>query len=480
MAKILILVNPATLQILSTKDYLFSFELFSKHDVDYMPEVPPAWMALGQKSRRTEKDYVEILSNYDVVVISQHLRVCFDGWINQNLYAALLKYDGLKALFLHDEYDHTEKARQWIEEQNVRLVYTVVPEPHVSKVYAPSRFPETTFRSILTGYLPLKFSSKNQFLQMSEREKILVYRGRVSPESYGQLAKQKEDIGRYFDNYCQRNHINSDIQWEEAERVYGLDWYKLLETGVATLGTESGSNVFDEFGLIREHVSKGKALPGPDSLNFREENLGFKMNQISPRLFEAIGCGTGLVLYEGDYSGVLRADEHYLAVKSDHSNVGEVIDKLFDSAFMQNMVDRTWEHISARSELHFPYLIKLFDSDVDQRLVDKVTARKRNVIQDQPLSVGEFSDISATGIGVFSALHQDAQLYHAAAPRALKVVAIKMLASSPKSKRLVRQCLTHFRILRMHLFHWGRKAYRLLPNAFPILGRFKRWLLSLR
>ena len=454
MANILILVNPATLQILSTKDYLLSFELFSDHKVTYMPEVPPAWVASNQTNRRSEQDYTEILSRYDVVVVSQHLRVCYDGWINQNLNSALLKFEGLKALFLHDEYDHTEKARQWIEDQKVDLVYTVVPEQHVAKVYEPSRFPNTTFKSILTGYFPLKFSKeRNHSLPIANRQKLLIYRGRVSPESYGQLAKEKENIGRFFDSYCKKNDIQADIQWEEAERVYGLDWYSLLETGVATLGTESGSNVFDEYGLIRDHVSQGKSLPGPESLNFREENLGFKMNQISPRIFEAIGCGTGLVLYKGSYSGVLDADVHYLALEPDHSNVEYILEKLNDSAFMQSMVDRAWDHVFTNKELHFSYLTKLFDDDINKRIDFSGSEHKGRDSAGQHLLVGEFSDISSIGIGVFSALHQDT--------RSVYPVGVGT------------------GVLKIYGYHWGRKIYRLLPNTFPGLGRVKRKFMTL-
>jgi len=474
MAKILILVNPATLQILSTKDYLLSFELFS-----------PAWMSQNQKNRRSENDYVSIFSRYDAIVISQHLRVCFDGWINDELNAALSKFGGVKALFLHDEYDHTEKAREWIQQQKVDLVYTVVPEQHVEKVYDPKRFPKTTFKSILTGYFPLKFAKKiNRAVPIVDRDNLLIYRGRVSPESYGKLAKQKEDIGRFFDEYCDRNEITADIQWEEAERVYGLDWYRLLETGVATLGTESGSNVFDEYGLIREHVLQGRSLPGPKELNFREENLGFKMNQISARLFEAIGCGTGLVLYRGSYSGILEADKHYLALELDHSNADEVIEKLCNPKLMQAMVDRTWEHVSSNDKLQFSHLIKLFDQDIDMNVSLQNNQSKADEY-GQDLLVGDFSDVSATGIGVFSALHQDAQAFSKVLPNVTKPFLLKLFGHIPVLKRFLKWTFAHiilFRkkaiygliVFKQKTFHWLRKAYRLIPNAFPVLGQLKR------
>ncbi|MEM7359278.1 MAG: glycosyltransferase [Pseudomonadota bacterium] len=452
MANVLVLVNPATLQILSTKDYIASFELFSEHQISYLPEIPPPWLLSEQKVGRTEQDYSEILSGFDAVVITQHLRPCFDGWINENLNNALLKFKGSKVIFLHDEYDYTEKTRAWIEEQSVDLVYTVVPDDHVAKVYEPGRFPHTLFRSILTGYLPLKFSDQNSSTPIADREHLLVYRGRVSPESYGELAKQKETIGRFFDAYCSQHDFNADIQWEEAERVYGLDWYRLLATGVATLGTESGSNVFDEFGYIRKHVDEGRSLPGPKNLNFREENLGFKMNQISPRLFEAIGCGTGLVLYEGDYSNILEAGEHFIAVKHDHSNVSDVMDQLQDSKLIQAVVDRAWEHVASNNEMHFEHLISMFDADLKDRLKTRGVSSGKQQATSPNLLVGDFSDVSATGIGVFSALHKEASTFQrvitTALPSGLKATLVAKLSRFPRLKKFLKRVVQLVRDIR--------------------------------
>ena len=484
MSKVLLLVNPATLQILSTKDYIAAFEQFSEHEVSYLPELPPAWKPLDAQGKvRSEADYGDILSGFDAVVITQHLRLCFDGWINPNLEVALLKYGGVKVVFLHDEYDNTEKTREWLEIQKVNLVFSVVPEEHIEKVYDPARFPNTQFKSILTGYYPLKFHNKHYTKPIADRSHLIVYRGRVSPQSYGDLAKQKEMIGRYFDKYCQDHNCNSDIQWEEAERVYGLDWYGLLETGVATLGTESGSNVFDEFGRIRSYVDGGGKLPGPKELNFVEENLGFKMNQISARLFEAIGCGTGLVLYQGDYSGVLTAGEHYISVNHDHSNIEEVIETLRNTQYVQNMVDDTRRYCESKKEIHFSYMIALFDSEVSKQV--KLTKHTKvvnkeavSITQSLSLSVGEFSDISATGIGVFSALHSDAMSRSVAMHQSVKLKIYRSLGRYPRVQAFAKRVYLKYTKLYYIIYLLCRKIYRFIPNAFPVLGETKRSILS--
>ena len=488
MARILILVNPATLNILSTKDYLYSFGLYSEHEVSYLPETPPAWSPGGISDSLAKSDYQEIFSGFDVIVISQHLRICFDGWINQNLNAALLDFSGVKVVFLHDEYDHTEKARSWIEEQKVNLVYTVVPSEHIGKVYDPRRFIHTEFKSILTGYMPLKFTVKQNVKPIADRANLIVYRGRVSPESYGELAKQKENIGRVMDDYCNEHELAVDIQWEEAKRIYGLKWYQLLESGVCTLGTESGANIFDVDGEIKKYVDSGGKLPGPPSLNFKEENLGFKMNQVSPKLFEAIGCGTGLILYEGYYSGVFDADKHYISLKHDHSNLSDVIEKVQNVEFVQKIVDQTWKDVANNDSYSFKNFIKSFDIDINS-YTPAIKNSKSNSAKSH-LLVGDFDDVCSTGIGVYSELYLQTSLLKQKVVsiarefprlhRTYKFLTLKApgLHRAFIGLRKIFNFKYYFSYCMNHIYHIARKIYRFIPNHFPVLGRIKRKLLK--
>ena len=49
------------------------------------------------------------------------------------------------------------------------------------------------------------------------------------------------------------------------------------------------------------------------------------MNVISPRCFEAAALRTLMVMYEGEYAGILEAGRHYVELKRDHSNIDEVV-----------------------------------------------------------------------------------------------------------------------------------------------------------
>src|SRR5690606_30961167 len=125
--------------------------------------------------------------------------------------------------------------------------------------------------------------------------------------------------------------IPADIEIDEHKRLYGPSWHEFLGDCRATLGTESGANLFDWDGQLKEAVLA--ALMRDPDMTFESAYERFlrphdnivRMNQVSPRIFEAVALRTALVLFEGDYSGVVQPDEHYLPLKKDFSNVDEVL-----------------------------------------------------------------------------------------------------------------------------------------------------------
>lgn len=66
---------------------------------------------------------------------------------------------------------------------------------------------------------------------------------------------------------------------------------------------------------------------------------------ISSRHFDAAGCKTVQIMFEGRYNDILRSGEHFLALKRDFSNIDEVLSILFDKSKSQEMVNRTYHYL---------------------------------------------------------------------------------------------------------------------------------------
>src|SRR5262249_32567983 len=148
---------------------------------------------------------------------------------------------------------------------------------------------------------------------------------------YGDLYQEKVTIGRRMKEICTARGLKTDIAWNEGDRIYGDAWFHFLGSCKATLGTESGSNVFDRdgslaLGVQRELLLNPAASYAEIHAKFLKDVDGrIVMNQIAPKMFEAIACRTALVLFEGRYSGVLEPDRHFIALRKDFANVDAVL-----------------------------------------------------------------------------------------------------------------------------------------------------------
>jgi len=68
---------------------------------------------------------------------------------------------------------------------------------------------------------------------------------------------------------------------------------------------------------------------------------------ISSRHFDAIGTKTCQVMFRGRFNGILKADQHYLAVHPDFGNLDEILRRFSDIHERNAIVECAYEHIMA-------------------------------------------------------------------------------------------------------------------------------------
>jgi hypothetical protein len=136
------------------------------------------------------------------------------------------------------------------------------------------------------------------------------------------------------------------------------------------LATESGSNVFDWDGNLEDEISEyRKANPDAtkgdihSALIASREQPGL-MNQISPKVFEAIGARTALVLFEGGYSGVLTPWRHYIPLKKDGSNLTEVFAALSNGDLVDTMTEVAYSDIILSGKHSYQQFVDRVDEEL--------------------------------------------------------------------------------------------------------------------
>ncbi len=333
------------------------------------------------------------MTRFDAVCVHYSVRLPYDE-ISPAVSQALQDFQGLKFLFIQDEYDNTYRAWHWIKLIGFHLVFTVVPEDGIPKIYPSTEFPNTRFVSNLTGYTPPALSQDATILPPSQRNLMIGYRGRPLPARYGALGAEKVAIGKVVREYCERLGISNDIAWSEESRIYGPAWNDFVGSCRAMLGSESGSNVFDWDGCLQAKLEAFKEEhPNASDVEVYEQvvkplELTGLMNQISPRVFEAIAARTILVLFEGNYSGVIRPDEHFISLKKDGSNLDEVFRKLQDKDYVDGMAQRAYQHVIGSGKFSYPAFVAMVDRELEQSHRNLSTnERQHHMAKLQPVAI---------------------------------------------------------------------------------------------
>ncbi|MCE5279252.1 MAG: glycosyltransferase [Planctomycetaceae bacterium] len=380
---VLILYDASSIHIGTVAEYLQSFAAYSRNAIYYSNAT---WHT------RCPMD----LAYFDIIIIHYSVRQCIHGHLSPEFAKRLRAFGGLKVLFIQDEYDHTNNTCDQIEDLGLHVVFTCVPPAYQDAVYPRKRFPHVQFVENLTGYVPNRLEHLPRSKPPAQRRWVIGYRGRRLPFWYGKLGQEKYLIGLHMREICRAKGVAADIEWEDDKRIYGPAWYEFLGDSRATLGTESGANVFDFDGSLHARV-KSALMRKPDMTfdevfeRFLKDSEGrIVMNQVSPKIFEAIAMGTALVLFEGEYSGVVKKDVHYIPLKKDYSNADEVLAKLEDIPLLERMTQQAYRDVVESGAYSYKTFIEMVDAVLAAaagpgkgvRLISSVVAFERSARAD--------------------------------------------------------------------------------------------------
>ena len=320
------------------------------------------------------------LNRFDVVVIHYTLVACREEYLSSRSRARLSNCRALKAIFIQDEYRHVNSSVAAMREIGVGLLFTCVPAREISKVYSEDALPGVRKANVLTGYVPERLLNY-PVLPPSKRALLVGYRSRRLPFWMGTLGEEKYAIGvRFLADAEHYPDLSCDISLYEDDRLYGRRWLKFLSRCRAVLGVESGANVFDFTGELEQAVeAMVRHNPG---LRFEEVEQRFlsdidgriRLNQISPRCFEAAALRTVMIMYPGEYSGRLEPWRHYIPLAKDHANMDEVIVSLRDASLIDEMTERAYKEVALAPENSYANLVEEVDREISEAFSSSMAA----------------------------------------------------------------------------------------------------------
>lgn len=323
------------------------------------------------------------LESYDCIIIHYSLIMCSDHYISPLTRKKLKNFSGIKICFIQDEYRWVNKTKQVIKDLGINVIFTVVPESKVEKVYPTDEFPAVKKKTILTGYIP-DYLQDITTRKYSQREVDIFYRGRPLPPWLGRLGYEKIKIAKFFQEIAKNYNLKVDISYLEEGRLYGKDWVRALSGSKSCLGTESGSSIVDFDGKIEQLVKE--FLKNNSEASFEKIHAqvlkkyegNVVINTISPRIFEAIVLRTLLILYEGHYSGILRPWEHYVPLKKDHSNIDEILEVIKDNARAEKIIENAYNTIALNPQFFYKHLTEIVGEEIQKALKTRILKRNKN------------------------------------------------------------------------------------------------------
>ncbi len=306
------------------------------------------------------------LNSFDVIIIHYSVYILDSDFLSQSCIERIKSFKGIKCIFVQDEYRNVNKLIEKLNYIEVDFLYSCMNKMTSRKVYK-SLNDKTKIIETLPSYISEELLNKNLELPKINKRKIdIFYRSREIWEC-GSFGYEKQQIFKYFKKNVPKEFI-IDIDTDEFKRIYGEKYLKKIMNSKTILGTESGSSLIDYNSEIKNNLlSFREEFPNKTFYEFEKEFLKKIDNKttikvISPRCFEAAALKTTMILFKGNYSGILLPNIHYIPLEKDFSNFSEIIKKLKDHKYLQKIADQAFKDIAKNPKYHFKKFIQDFDA----------------------------------------------------------------------------------------------------------------------
>lgn len=302
------------------------------------------------------------IKNYDNIIYFYN--ITFNLVNNIPVFLLNILRDKNNIFFYQDEYLDTDIKSKILKDFNSKICFVNVNEKDAPLIFNNKN---TTFINVLTGYIP---DINYERIPIYKRTTHIFYRATPLGYIYGDLGQEKVNIGKVMKKYGLQNNLIVNIEWEMDKKIYGEEWYDRLLNSKTTLATECGCKVFNQ---KPRNIEIQKILEKNSKYTYEQAKKDFKIEpmyescQVSPKMFEAIKLGTVLIMYEGEYKGIFKPNIHYIELKKDHSNIEDVIEKIKDDEYLQQMANVAYTDIIENSNYTYKDFIEYFESVVKEK-----------------------------------------------------------------------------------------------------------------
>ena len=289
---------------------------------------------------------------------------------------------GVKIALPQDEFLHTDVLSEFLLDFNVSHVFSVMPESEWPRIYPRIDRARVKFFRVLTGYLEDQTLARIERLAVStpRRDIDIGYRAWRAAPWLGRHGMLKANLAEVFQQQAQQAGLRIDISTRDEDVLLGDKWYQFLLRCKYTLGVEGGASILDRDGTIRRRSeaflqrNPGASFAEIEQACFPGLDGSVHLFAISPRHLEACVTRTCQILVEGEYNGVLKPGLHYIELKRDYSNSGEVVDLIRRDTSRAEIIDWAYRDIVASGAYTYGCFVRFV---LEQALGSAAVTRSR-------------------------------------------------------------------------------------------------------
>lgn len=252
--------------------------------------------------------------------------------------AAYQNRNGRMVVFFSNEYEFMEKKAEFINSTGTEFVCTQLPLDVASWMY--------DYPSAQLVATPHALNPRLYHDNQADRDIDVGFIGSLYERQIGDW--ERTNLIMYFNDSGAAHNLNCDIRLRNVPRQ---DWAAFLNRCHGIVGAESGTYYLDCKGeamdMVRRMIRRNPDI-GFDDIWTPELTSGREFRAakaISSRHFEPIGTKTCQILVEGDYNGILKAGDHYIAVKKDLSDIDDAIEQFKDKSHRVRIAQQAYDFV---------------------------------------------------------------------------------------------------------------------------------------
>lgn len=341
----------------------------------------------------------------------------------KSTYAFVRDSSAVKIAFPQDEYDCNELLDEWMCDWRVDVVFSVISSGW--DVLYPRYHKLGDIRLGYTGYIDETLLDR-PIKPFARRPIDIGYRAKKLPPYFGRIGETKWTVGRDVALQAHCAGLKVDIELGDAGTLLGDAWLDFIGNSKFTLGANSGSSLLDPKGDIQRSVRSYLAdypeasFDEVEAACFPAMEGRYSFTAISPRVLEAALLNSAQILVDGEYSGIVKAGEHFIPIRPDASNFSEVVAAMSDIQAVERMIARCRESILSVEALRYSNKARMVldligdlasrkKSGADSEKIEKVISRYMEEMQPRYLALWRrqyFREKVARAVAPYPVLYQ--------------------------------------------------------------------------